>query len=171
MQRPETQRKLRVCHLSKAGRSGGGASRIAEELVSLLSSQGHHTSHGVRFLEGTDHKQTKKIYGVVTRKAHSLQKRLGFPELVPFEMVELVTSGLYADYDLFHFHDLSSAISPMTLYFLSQFKPVVWTFHDCSPFTGGCLYPMDCNKFQSQCGCRTKETIEALKSGWKNKSE
>jgi glycosyltransferase involved in cell wall biosynthesis len=27
----------------------------------------------------------------------------------------------------------------------------VWTFHDCSPFTGGCLYPMGCEKFESGC--------------------
>jgi glycosyltransferase involved in cell wall biosynthesis len=46
---------------------------------------------------------------------------------------------------------LSSSISPITLGSLAKKIPVVWTIHDCSVFTGGCLYPMDCNKFKTTC--------------------
>ena len=31
-------------------------------------------------------------------------------------------------------------------------KPLVWTLHDMNPFTGGCLYAWDCDKFRSSCG-------------------
>ena len=30
--------------------------------------------------------------------------------------------------------------------------PVVWTLHDAWPFTGGCHYPGECNRFRSGCG-------------------
>jgi len=31
-------------------------------------------------------------------------------------------------------------------------KPVVWTFHDMWPFTGGCHYALDCTEYRHQCG-------------------
>ena len=30
--------------------------------------------------------------------------------------------------------------------------PTIWTFHDCSPFMGGRLYPTDCGRFMRGCG-------------------
>lgn len=30
--------------------------------------------------------------------------------------------------------------------------PLVWTLHDMNPFTGGCHYANDCQKFESRCG-------------------
>ena len=31
-------------------------------------------------------------------------------------------------------------------------KPLVWTLHDMWPFTGGCHYTQDCDRFQKACG-------------------
>ena len=31
-------------------------------------------------------------------------------------------------------------------------KPVVWTIHDMNPFTGGCHYAGDCNRYKTECG-------------------
>lgn len=31
-------------------------------------------------------------------------------------------------------------------------KPVVWTFHDMWPFTGGCHYALDCREYTRECG-------------------
>ncbi len=31
-------------------------------------------------------------------------------------------------------------------------RPLVWTLHDMWPFTGGCHYGYDCDKYQSHCG-------------------
>jgi len=30
--------------------------------------------------------------------------------------------------------------------------PLVWTMHDCWTFTGGCIYPSGCERFQDRCG-------------------
>jgi glycosyltransferase involved in cell wall biosynthesis len=32
-------------------------------------------------------------------------------------------------------------------------KPIVWTMHDMWPFTGGCHYSLDCERFRVACGC------------------
>lgn len=31
-------------------------------------------------------------------------------------------------------------------------KPVIWTFHDMWPFTGGCHYALDCTEYMRSCG-------------------
>lgn len=31
-------------------------------------------------------------------------------------------------------------------------KPLVWTLHDMWPFTGGCVYSQDCNRYIERCG-------------------
>jgi glycosyltransferase involved in cell wall biosynthesis len=55
-------------------------------------------------------------------------------------------------FDVVHFHDLGDAFSPWTVLAVACLVPTVWTLHDCSPFTGGCLYPMDCGRFTRECG-------------------
>jgi glycosyltransferase involved in cell wall biosynthesis len=55
-------------------------------------------------------------------------------------------------FDVFHFHDLYMAISPRTLGAIARRRPVAFTVHDCSAFTGGCLYPMECARFRESCG-------------------
>jgi glycosyltransferase involved in cell wall biosynthesis len=40
-------------------------------------------------------------------------------------------------------------------------KPIVWTMRDMWPMTGGCHYPMDCQKYKTGCGsCKQLESYE-----------
>ncbi len=99
-------------------------------------------------------KERRGLYGrfeKVVRGLHYVTKKAGFPELLPYELPFLLRRLKEERYDLVHFHDLSSAISPWSLIYLSKKVPVIWTLHDCSPFTGGCLYPMECEKYKSDC--------------------
>ncbi len=146
---------MKIALLSKADASGGGASRVAEELTSLLNAAGHTAHHYVAIKQAAN-QSVRSLYGSFTwgrplRRLHHLVKRAGFPELIPWELPALLFQQI-KQYDLIHFHDLSSAISPLTVRYLAQRVPTVWTFHDCSPFTGGCLYPMTCNKYRTHCG-------------------
>ena len=68
------------------------------------------------------------------------------------EMLTLLRQRRLYEYDLVHVHDLSSAISPLTVRYVARRRPTVWTFRDCSPFTGGCLYPQDCTAYMRRCG-------------------
>ncbi|MCK9283326.1 MAG: glycosyltransferase [Rhodocyclaceae bacterium] len=147
-------RPLKIAIVSKADHFGGGASRVAEELTALLNAEGHRADHWLSWRGGESHPSTRTLYGrlsVPIRAANFALRKIGLAEALPFELAILYPGGIL-DYDLVHFHDLSSAISPLTLRWLSRRKPVVWTIHDCSPFTGGCLYPMECENFKSRCG-------------------
>jgi glycosyltransferase involved in cell wall biosynthesis len=53
--------------------------------------------------------------------------------------------------DLVNLHWVSSGFLPIDA--LGKMKrPLVWTLHDCWPFTGGCHYPGDCERFKDRCG-------------------
>lgn len=146
---------LRIAVISKADYHGGGASRVACELTELLNAAGHSADHWLSWAGGDWKPQMKSLYGKLQlpiRAANLLLRRLGLAELIPFELATLLYHGRIKQYDIVHFHDLSSAISPFTLRWLAQYTPTVWTLHDCSAFTGGCLYPMQCNHFHTRCG-------------------
>lgn len=145
---------MKIAVISKADACGGGASRVAGELVELLNERGHVAHHWASWAGKGFTDNMRPLYGKHFKKLKILHygtKKVGFPELVPYELPILLKGGRIWDYDLIHFHDLSSAISPLTLRYLSRRKPVVWTFHDCSPFTAGCLYPMGCEKYKTRC--------------------
>lgn len=143
-------RPLRVAVVSKATAAGGGASRVAQELAALLRSAGHQADHWVGFYSGPPQPHILQLHGRVVRPlvrfAHRLTQRLGLQEILPVEYP--VLSRALDGYDLVHFHDISSAASPLTVLLTSRRVPTVWTYHDCSPFTGGCIQPLGCGRFR-----------------------
>lgn len=147
---------MRIALISKADRFGGGASRVAEELCVLLQEAGHTAHHFVSTASELK-PYMKSVYGgrrlrKLVRLAHYGTQRLGLQELIPWEyFVFRLMHGL-TNYDLVHFHDLSSAISPLTVRLIARRVPTVWTFHDYAAFTGGCIFPIDCAKYQTGCG-------------------
>jgi len=56
--------------------------------------------------------------------------------------------------DLIHLHWINAGfLSLRSLKELLQIgKPIVWTFHDMWPFTGGCHYALDCREYTRECG-------------------
>ncbi len=147
---------MKIAYISKADRTGGGASLVAEELTLLFNRNNHQAHHYFAFGAYDDDSKiplygSKHIPALFLRRIHTLSKYMGLPEILPVELFFLFYRNRILQYDVVHFHDLSGAISPLTLAIISRLKPTIWTFHDCSPFTGGCLYPMDCHGFKKQC--------------------
>jgi glycosyltransferase involved in cell wall biosynthesis len=146
---------MKIAIISKADSSGGGASRVAEELCKLLQGKGHKADHfvSVKSPDATKvHSMFSSFYVArIARRLNHYVKKAGFPELIPWELPFLLAQRV-VEYDLIHFHDISGAISPFTVHFLAERRPTCWTFHDCSPFTGGCLYPLSCERFKQSCG-------------------
>lgn len=146
---------MKVAVISKSDRNGGGASRVAEDLATWLNERGHETDHFVAMNCKEPVSFQHNLYGEhlklkICRKIHKTTYKLGFPEILPVEY--LMNLGQFIDkYDVIHFHDLYTAISPLTLALTSRRKPTFFTVHDCSAFTGGCLYPMGCDKFTRNC--------------------
>jgi len=149
-------KKLSVAVVSKADKSGGGASRVADDLCDVLLNDGHQVDHWLGMYDEekpflkmlhSDSMPIKTGIKVLNR----LVKYAGFPDLLPFEYMIMKYKNQLDKYDIVHFHDLSSMISPLTVSMIAKVKPTVWTFHDCSPFTAGCLYPFECNQYKSIC--------------------
>ena len=148
-------KKLSIAIVSKADESGGGASRIAEQLTCLLNAAGHKADHWLVQSADLQRAHYHYLYGKVWHKpitaVKNAFKKVGLPEIPPLEYAILNHRARLMEYDVVHFHDISSVISPLTVYWTSRKRPTIWTFHDSSPFTGGCLQPLDCEKFKTRC--------------------
>lgn len=148
---------MRVAVISKSNADGGGASRVAEELADLLAAtdgiEVHHymTYPGQRWAAHMRSLSGSRRAQFARRVMQRGSALIGLPDfLTPEGWMFERRHG--AAYDIYHFHDISSAFSPVAFRHLAQRRPVVWTLHDCSPFTAGCLYPRECRAFESQCG-------------------
>lgn len=145
---------MKIAIVSKSDRFGGGASKVAEDLTALLNDNGHYVHHYRRDLSKGYTNTSTSVYGRwenLAKKVYYKLKYFGFQEIIPFELLHLIKEIKKNNYDLIHFHDLSSAISPLTLMYLSKKIPVIWTMHDCSAFTGGCISVLECQKYKTDC--------------------
>ncbi|MDU0355708.1 glycosyltransferase [Paraglaciecola aquimarina] len=146
---------MRIALISKASRLGGGGSQVATNLANLLRQSGHFCHHFRRDKEYGYDANESSIYGKYESKIkyidHRLRK-LGGQELLPWEYLHLKSEMFRLNIDVIHVHDTTTAISPITIGMLSKYFPVVWTMHDFSPFTGGCINSLGCERFKLQCG-------------------
>jgi glycosyltransferase involved in cell wall biosynthesis len=144
--------------MCKSDRFGGGASRVGEDLCCMLNDAGHEAHLYLSYSVGDHAPYMRPLYSgrprfaALARYLNRASTGAGFPNIIPSELLYLWLSRRYRDYDLFHFHDLATAISPFTPWYIGTNTPTVWTFHDCSGFTGGCIYPGDCTRYKSGCG-------------------
>lgn len=136
---------MKICVISKSDKNGGGASKYAQFLVQKYNALGHQAEHiNIQYLKQHLHPlifKTKMFFKFKIEK-----KLFGLPDYFKVWFSEL--KKIVKDYDVIHLHDTSSFISFRTAIALSKIKPLMWTLHDCSIFTGGCLYPMDSIEYQ-----------------------
>ena len=142
---------MKICEISKADKAGGGASAVAEMLSDDFRYSGLPTLHytywadkGYDYYRRNLYGEDRKLFCALNEK---LKRELSLAEVFPFEANHLQSEIQKFGFDVVHFHDISSAISVRTLARLAKIVPTVWTLHDCSPFTGGCLYPMECRRY------------------------
>lgn len=54
--------------------------------------------------------------------------------------------------DIIHLHWIAEWIDYESFFqSIPDQHPIVWTLHDMNPFTGGCHYAWECNKYQTEC--------------------
>ncbi len=153
--------------MSRSNAFGGGASRIAEELAGWLVGEGLDAVHFCALPIGPLKAFQAPLYfpgfiGGISRATHRASQKIGVNTLLPIEFLTTLGPKLNR-YDVVHFHDLHSAISPISMYLCGRKKAVIFTAHDCSCFTGGCIYPLDCERFRESCGhCPQLHSIGAL---------
>lgn len=147
---------MRIAIISKADASGGGASRVAEDLHDTLLAAGHEVGHWCSYANGFGATRHSLWGGRLNRKiarfAFDVSKYFGLGETIPAEAWPLLRADLAKNFDIVHVHDTTMTLTPLSMAYLSRRMPVLWTMHDCSPFTGGCLYPMACERYKAACG-------------------
>ncbi len=62
---------------------------------------------------------------------------------------DITTQKIYQSADIIHLHWVSGFIDYR--FFQMNKKPVIWTLHDMSPFTGGCHFSFGCEKYVTEC--------------------
>jgi glycosyltransferase involved in cell wall biosynthesis len=148
---------MRIAVIGGSDTKSGGAGRVAVDLTKVLNKAGHHATHFLGLAEQGYTQNRRPLYGGkrMTASAQWTERkleRLGLRHTLPLDMPGLFAARVRQDFDVLHFHDLGAGMSPLSIAAFSRLMPTFWTFHDCSPFTGGCLYPMDCERYLTRCG-------------------
>jgi len=78
----------------------------------------------------------------------SREKRLFHTGLTGFNFLK---SDAYKWADIIHLHWINNGFVDIKSLAKTK-KPVVWTMRDMWPMTGGCHYPLDCNRYTTGCG-------------------
>lgn len=68
----------------------------------------------------------------------------------PFSAYDITLHPLYQWADIINLHWTADFLD-YDSFFKKNTKPVVWTLHDMSPFTGGCHYAGTCQLYQTRC--------------------
>mgnify|MGYP001605224257 CR=1 FL=1 len=146
---------MRIALVSKANAPGGGASRIAEDLTQWFNAAGHEATHFCGEIIGLAKPFQSLLFprstkSRIVRAVHRRTRNYGLNEVVPLDHW-LIFKERFKQYDVVHFHDHFLTYSMTGVGLLSRKQRVAFTAHDCLHFTGGCLYPMGCEKYLSRC--------------------
>lgn len=158
---------MKILLIAKHPRTGGAAI-AASRLLEALRQEGMDADMLVQ--EGAD-----EALGIFSTTGGNFKRRLNFLRFVWERLVflpreraknirflfslantgeDLSRNALVREADIIHLHWINAGfLSLRSLKKLFQLgKPVVWTFHDMWPFTGGCHYALECKEYMQSCG-------------------
>lgn len=144
---------MRIGYLNNTDR-GGGAETIVRSLRDGLRCRGHETTLWVgRRRSREDPEYTHALASTESERRTAQRYALrGYFGLGVASSGRFVESSALAETDLLHLHNLHGHyFSIPTIPRLARQRPLVWTFHDLFPITGGCAFPYDCDRWMSQC--------------------
>ncbi len=136
----------------------GSTGRIAEEIGQLAISKGWESY--IAYGRGKPQSQSQliRVGSNLDMYSHVIQSRLldnhGLASKKATE--RLIQKIVDISPDIIHLHNIHGYYLnyPTLFSFLNKANiPVIWTFHDCWPFTGHCAYFdfVNCNKWKEQC--------------------
>lgn len=138
---------MKVAILSRSDASGGGAGRVADELTAGLRGAGHSVLRVYR--KGIQAGDRDTVVLPAFRGEQGLRQTLGVDLAAAPLLLLLAKRGV----ELVHFHDHHMAFGLRAAQAIAQHVPTCFTFHDYTGFTGGCLYPGNCTRYERGCGC------------------
>jgi glycosyltransferase involved in cell wall biosynthesis len=148
---------MRIAIVSRSDESVGGASRAAHILTKLLRSRGHVVDHWVGYINTPQPFPLHDLSGgprwsKLVRACDRASRLIGLPDVLTIQHGFFERALRELRYDIVHFHDTITAFSPLGIRRVARRIPTAMTFHDCAAFTGGCIYPKDCSRFETRCG-------------------
>jgi glycosyltransferase involved in cell wall biosynthesis len=145
----------------------GGAHQVARDVGSGLARRGHAVS---LWYEYDGKPEATAVEGVrvapIPLSKLWFRFRFSLPRQIRYLLAPII--GRPWDYalarrqmaqktDIWNVHNIHGKRMPLSLpFYLSQFRPLIWTFHDMWPITGGCAFAGDCDGFTQachNCGC------------------
>lgn len=147
-------RSLRIALLNSAD-YGGGAENVARTLRDGLEHRGHTATLWVgRNRRGLSSSGTRALPVTESQRQSAMRfARKGFFNLGLRHSESFCASAALEGVDVVHLHNLHGHYFSITAVpELARRAPLVWTFHDFFPITGGCAFPYDCSRWRSQCG-------------------
>lgn len=138
--------------------NSGSTGRIAEEIGSLLLSKNHESFIAFGRKKNSSSSNLLRIGNLFDIALHGVKSRIfdrhGFGS--PFATKILIRKILEIEPDLIHLHNLHGYYLNIEILFkfLKSYNfPIVWTLHDCWPFTGRCSYFsfVNCYKWKTRC--------------------
>jgi len=146
-----------ILHLCESDVDNGGA-RAAHRLHKGLKSLGCHSQMLVRAKFGTDSavireksfltKVSPPLSVLPLRRYPNRPGGMFSPQWVPDVLAHRVKQY---NPDIVHIHAICNGY--LQIETLKKFRqPIVWTLHDMWPFTGGCHYNQDCERYKESCG-------------------
>ena len=152
---------MRVVILNTMDRSGGAA-RAAGRLNKGLQSLDIDSRMLVQVKTGND----QDVIGRVGRVARATARLRLLADQLPVIPRWWKMQGVFApallpgnawrranaqNADIIHMHWVTKAF--LSIEDIARLNaPIVWTLHDMWPFTGGCHYDLDCERYRSSCG-------------------
>jgi glycosyltransferase involved in cell wall biosynthesis len=140
----------------------GGAGRAAYRLHKALQSIGHNSSMLVISKKSDDPdvhvaKSSASYEEIYKRNRMLLAQFAGRPvglEMYSdnFSVVDLAAESLIQQADVVNLHWVAGVLNYDSIRSALKDKIIVWTLHDMNPFTGGCHYAGDCEKYKQSCG-------------------
>lgn len=158
---------MKIIHLVNTDEGGAGRAtiRISKSINELCD---NNTS---KILVARRTKKINTISSLEVKKINKLQRMIN-SQINKISIKKYKTSSLFSnsklgfsiinnplirECDIIHLHWINDALlSYNELERLKKIgKPIVWTLHDMWPFTGGCHYDDECEKYKKICGeCR-----------------
>jgi glycosyltransferase involved in cell wall biosynthesis len=158
---------MKILLIAKHPTTGGAAiasSRLLEALrekkmdVSMLVQEGGNEQKGIQSTTHGILKRWVNQYRFVLERLFFLRQESSPSIRFLFSLANtgesIIRNPLVMEADVIHLHWINAGfLSLKTLgELLHSGKPVVWTFHDMWPFTGGCHYALDCREYIRECG-------------------
>lgn len=139
--------------------NSGSTGRIAEDIGRVVMAQGHESYIGYGRGDRPSASQLLKIGGKQDMYWHGLVSMLqdghGLASQKPTQLLIQAIEDIQPDaIGLHNIHGYYLNYPLLFAYLKSKQYPVLWTFHDCWPFTGHCTYfeKTGCEKWKTTCG-------------------